>query len=63
MTEQNIRLCKVCRIMKNRVLVGKFDAVNKKWADEKGKLWNGSVCPDCHRVHTKSLMSKKRKGE
>lgn len=46
--EVNKRICKVCKELKDRILVGKFDDKNKKYHDETGKSWNGSTCPGCH---------------
>ena len=48
MEEVNLRKCKICGEMKQRILDGKFDDKNKRWKDETGKVWNGSICPRDH---------------
>lgn len=53
-------ICKVCKQIKSRLQAGKFDEKNKKWVDEKGKLFNGKVCPDCHRDKMKEQVKAKR---
>lgn len=61
--EENLRKCKDCGEIKKRILVGRFDDVNKKYHDENGKTWNGTRCPSCHvkqvRVKTKLTRSLK----
>lgn len=54
--EVNKRICKVCGELKNRILVGKFDDKNKKYHGDDGKLWNGSVCPQCHKEQVRAKM-------
>lgn len=39
--------CKVCGVLKTRILAGKWKK-DKKWVDEQGRSFNGKVCPDCH---------------
>ena len=46
--ESNMTKCKVCGLLKRRILDGKFDDKNKRWVNEGNRLWNGKVCPDCH---------------
>lgn len=58
--EANLRHCKTCKTLKSRILVGKFDKLNKKWSDETGALWNGSNCPACHVNKSKDNMQKLR---
>lgn len=44
------KTCKICKELKNRIQLGTFGKKsNKRWVDTDGKLWNGLVCPDCHR--------------
>lgn len=64
MEEKNNKQCKVCGLIKERILVGKFGEQkrNKKWSDSTGKLWNGHVCPDCHKAKAKENMRKFRAG-
>lgn len=54
--EENLRACKVCQQLKQRILVGKFDTKNKRYHDESGKTWSGSVCPACHQERMKNNM-------
>lgn len=58
--EVDIRACKKCGQLKERIFVGKFDLKNKKYTDSTGALWNGRLCPDCHRERLKEHMRKKR---
>jgi hypothetical protein len=58
--DQNRRVCKKCNILKQRIETGKFDARNKKFIDESGLLWNGSVCGSCNRERVKLAMRIKR---
>lgn len=60
MSEQNITQCKICKEMKLRIFVGKFDHKNKKWSDESGKLWSGKICPSCNVERSKFNMRKLR---
>ena len=59
--EKNDRLCKRCALLKPRIESGRFpDGKNKKYVDESGKLWNGSVCPDCNVSRSHNNMNKLR---
>lgn len=58
--ETNKRQCKICKELKDRTLIGKFNDKDKKWIDPEGKLWNGNVCPPCNRNRVKDLMKKLR---
>lgn len=59
--ESNLRLCKRCNQVKRRILLGKFpNSRDKKWSDDSGKLWSGSVCPPCNAERAKEIMRKKR---
>lgn len=58
--ETNLRMCKKCRILKQRIEAGKFDAKNKMYVDELGKLWSGSYCPPCNKERCKLAMRLKR---
>lgn len=60
--ESNLRICKVCKQLKNRTEAGKFNAKDKKWVDDTGKLWNGSCCPACNAIRVKEKMKLKRSG-
>jgi len=60
MAEENVTICKLCGLLKRRILIGKFDDKNKKWADESGKLWNGKLCPQCQVIRSKENMRKNR---
>ena len=58
--DSDIKECKICLIKKKRTLLGTFDGINRKWADEDGSLWNGRVCGSCHRNKMKNHMKIKR---
>jgi len=46
--ESNKRICKTCNKIKERISAGKFpNNKDKRYVDENGKQWTGSVCPDC----------------
>lgn len=60
MQEMNLRKCKTCNQLKQRILVGNFNPLNKKYEDEHGSLWNGSTCPSCHKEKAKENMRKLR---
>lgn len=47
--EKQTKLCKVCGELKIRVLKGKFNKKDKRWAGISGGYWNGHTCPECHR--------------
>lgn len=59
--EQNLIRCKVCGEMKLRIQDGMFDHKNKRWRDEKGGLFSGRTCPDCHRKIQAELQRNKEK--
>lgn len=63
MIEANLKRCKVCDQIKKRIQMGTYDGKNKKWVDESGKLWNGLMCPICHKGKAKSVMQKLRQEE
>lgn len=59
--ESDKRICKICGEMKTRTMVGKYpDNRNKKFTDESGKLWNGSVCGVCNVKRSHENMKKLR---
>lgn len=56
MSESNLVICKVCEQPKQRVCIGTYTSKNRKYTDQHGKLWNGKVCPQCHRNKIKNSM-------
>lgn len=58
--ERNIRQCKRCKVLKERILQGKFNDKDKKWSDPEGGIWNGHTCPTCTRIRVKESMRKLR---
>lgn len=56
MYETDLSQCKVCQKIKIKKYVGKYDAHNKKFSDEKGKSWVGRICPECHKDRVKHNM-------
>ena len=59
MEEKQSKVCKICNKLKYRILDGKFDDINKRWINEDGKLWNGLVCPPCHKIRMKENSKNK----
>jgi hypothetical protein len=46
--EKNLRICKTCNKIKQRISAGKFpNGKDTRYVDENNKQWTGSVCPDC----------------
>lgn len=62
MEDRKIVRCKTCNVLKEATLSGTFDGVNKRWVDSNGKLFNGKVCPDCHKEKQKNNIKAKRNG-
>lgn len=58
--ERNLRKCKVCEKLQNRIQNGTYDGYHKRWVDDSGAPWNGKVCPTCQRVQARSMMQKLR---
>jgi hypothetical protein len=59
--ESDKRVCKLCNLLKDRILIGKYpDNKNKKYTDDLGKLWNGSVCGSCNVKRSHENMKKIR---
>ncbi len=60
--ERDLKHCKVCGELKLRVRSGKYpNNKNPRFADNKGRLWNGATCPDCHVKKQKNLQKGRRK--
>jgi ribosomal protein L32 len=56
-----LAVCKICGETKVRNCVGKFgNGRDKKYVDDKGKLWNGKVCGDCQAKKMNGHMKAKR---
>lgn len=60
--ETSVIVCKICKQMKTRYQNGMFDIKSKRWVDEHGKLFNGKVCPECHKNKVKEQIKNKRHG-
>lgn len=58
--EQNLRICKVCKKLKERIESGKYNLKDKKYVDDTGKVWMGSTCPSCNTERLKNHMRTKR---
>lgn len=57
----NKRICKVCKVIKDRISDGNFaNGKNKKWRDAEGLLWSGSTCGPCNQLRLKEHMKFKR---
>jgi len=59
MSERSIIKCKVCGLIKSRILDKKIGK-EKIWVDENKAKWNGHTCPDCHRTNVKVNVRIKR---
>lgn len=51
-------ICKNCKEDKVKEPVIRNDVT--RFVDEKNRLWNGKICPDCYRVYNKERMRKHR---
>ena len=60
MQEYEYKLCKICNKIKKRLMVGRYNHKDKKWADEEGGLWNGRSCGVCNKDRVKKAMQKTR---
>lgn len=58
--ESNLRICKVCKLLKQRIEAGKYNIKDKKYTDDNGKAWNGSTCNSCSLNRLKIHMRMKR---
>jgi hypothetical protein len=59
--ESNLRKCKKCQVLKIRILDGKYDnGRDKRWLDDEGKIWNGSLCPLCNVERARTTMKRLR---
>lgn len=54
--ERNLTICKECKEIKGRSIDGKYNHKDKRYVDDNGKLWNGTVCPQCHAKKTAERM-------
>lgn len=59
--ESDFSTCRRCGTIKVRKFVGMFDEKNKRYFDEKDRLWNGRICPSCVAHQAMLRMRKKRK--
>lgn len=61
LNEKQAKICKVCGVLKYRILKGKFNKKDKKWKGVNGDgYWNGHVCPECHRNRCAERQRAKR---
>jgi hypothetical protein len=59
--ETNMRHCKKCGELRQRIDTGYFpDSRNKRYVDEHGKTWSGHTCPTCFKDKMKHGMKKMR---
>lgn len=61
--ESSVVQCKICNETKIRFQKGKWNKVDKRWIDERGKAWNGKTCPDCHVLRMKLRKAEKKKAK
>ena len=50
--------CKICKEEKIKQPVSRGD--HTRFVDEKNRLWNGRVCPECYRDYNRERMRKSR---
>lgn len=50
--------CKICKEEKVKEPVIRKDVT--RFVDEKNRLWNGKVCPDCYKVYNRERMKSQR---
>lgn len=61
MSDQDLRLCKKCQVLKLRIRAGFYpDQRNYRYVDEHGSEWNGGYCPPCNLERVRDNMRKKR---
>lgn len=59
--ESNLRTCKNCLLQKRRIQDGKFaNGRDKRWVDESGRQWCGSICPLCNKERARENMKRLR---
>ena len=58
--ETDIRVCKSCQKLRKRVFAGRYRGKDKRFVDENGLLWNGSVCGLCNIARVRNHMAKLR---
>jgi hypothetical protein len=51
-------ICKICQEDKEKTPVIRNDVT--RFVDEKGRLFNGKVCPDCYKVYNRARMKATR---
>lgn len=50
MKDVDLKACKDCGKLKQRIHDGKWNHKDKKFVDETGGAWNGHRCPSCHKL-------------
>jgi ribosomal protein L33 len=60
MKEANQVQCRICNELKTRIHSGYYVSKNKKFTDERGKLWSGRYCPDCNVKRSRGYMMKSK---
>lgn len=60
MSDVDKRRCKVCNVVQNRILDGKFNQKDKRYRGDTPGYWNGSVCPSCNKERVRRLMGEGR---
>lgn len=61
--EKDLRRCRNCNELKIRILDGRYpNKKDKRYVDESGRQWSGSVCSVCKRAQSKKTMRRIRAG-
>jgi len=58
--EKVTRKCKYCNMEAEKLQHGRFPSGPKRWRDISGKMWVGSVCPNCHKERMKLFQRTRR---
>lgn len=54
-------LCKMCKLDKEKEPVSR--GLTTRFVDEKNRLWNGKVCPDCYKEYNRARMKLSRRNK
>lgn len=61
LNRSNYATCKQCNKTLLKISDGTFpNGLDTRWINDKGKLWSGRCCPDCHKENTKTHLKNKR---
>lgn len=59
--EINKRVCKKCKLEKDRIHSGRYpNGKDVKYIGDGGLEWSGNTCPTCHKENVKEKLRTKR---